>query len=220
MTPARLLVFDLDDTLFPEQTYVASGFAAVDTWVRTMLGRTGFGPAALALHRDGHRGRIFDQALARLGIPSTPALVARLVGVYRGHRPTIVLFPDVTPLLRAWTGRTAIVSDGPLLSQHRKAQALDLARHFDPVVLTDRWGRAFWKPHVRAFAAIEGMTGCTGAACVYVADNPAKDFAAPRRLGWRTVRVRRPHGEHARVEAPGAADHECTGLERLLGMVA
>ena len=220
MKGTRLLVFDLDDTLFPERAYVASGFAAVDAWVRRVLGRVGFGAAATTLHREGRRGRIFDEALGRIGIAPTPALILRLVGIYRAHRPAIALFPDVPPVLRAWRGRRAIVSDGPLLSQERKVQALDLARHFDPVLLTDRWGRTFWKPHARAFESLEAATGHAGPACVYVGDNPAKDFAAPRRLGWRTVRVRRPGGEHAGVDAPGVADVECAGFERLLELVA
>jgi putative hydrolase of the HAD superfamily len=215
----RALVFDLDDTLFPERAYVASGFAVVDGWVQQTLGRPGFGAAAAALHEAGRRGRIFDEALQWLGISPTPTLVARLVDVYRAHAPAIALYPDVAPVLCAWQGPAAVVSDGPLLSQHRKAQALDLARRFHPVLLTDRWGRAFWKPHVRAFRQIEGMLGIDGPACVYVGDNPHKDFTAPRRLGWRTIRVRRPGGEHAAIDAPDAADVECASLEGLLELL-
>lgn len=216
----QALVFDLDDTLFPECAYVASGFTAVDDWVRRTLGRVGFGEAATALHGAGRRGHVFDEALRWLGIPPTPTVVTQLVGVYRTHRPSIALFPDVAPVLCAWQGPAAVVSDGPLIAQHRKAQALDLARRFDPVLLTDRWGRAFWKPHARAFHEIERALGVRGAGCVYVGDNPRKDFAAPRRLGWRTVRVRRPGGEHATLDAPGAADVECASLEGLLELLA
>jgi len=31
---------------------------------------------------------------------------------------------------------------------------------------------------------------------VYVADNEAKDFIAPNRLGMLTIQVQRPHGQH------------------------
>jgi putative hydrolase of the HAD superfamily len=82
-------------------------------------------------------------------------------------------------------------------------------------VLTDRWGRTYWKPHERAFLAIEAALEARGAACVYVGDNPAKDFAAPRRLGWRTVRIRRRGTAHAAIDAPGVADGECGDLDEL-----
>jgi putative hydrolase of the HAD superfamily len=217
MTAPRIVVFDLDDTLFPERAYVLSGLRAVAAHVRARLGCSGFAEAAWTLYRAGVRGRIFDEALARLGLPVDPSLVAELVAIYRDHRPAIALFPEVGRVVRALSRRalTAIVSDGPLRAQERKVEALGLCAQFAPILLTDRWGRAFWKPHERAFRAIEAACGCGGAACVYVGDNPLKDFVAPRRLGWRTVRVRRAGGEHAGLEAPAAADVECTTLEAL-----
>ena len=36
--------------------------------------------------------------------------------------------------------------------------------------------------------------------------NPAKDFSAPKALGWRTLRVRHPLGEHARADAASPLD--------------
>ena len=54
------------------------------------------------------------------------------------------------------------------------------------------------------------------AECVYVADNPTKDFAAPRALGWHTVRIRRPGGLHAGLaHSPHEVDHEITSLTEL-----
>ncbi len=44
--------------------------------------------------------------------------------------------------------------------------------------------------------------GVPAAACVYVADNPAKDFVAANALGWRTVLVKRPDALYADCPAP------------------
>ena len=223
MTGRRVvIVLDLDDTLFPERDYVRSGFTAVDAEVRRAFGRSGFGEAAWALFESGRRGRLFDETLERLGLAADASTIESLVAVYRGHRPTIALFPDAERFVRSLAGRAraAIVSDGPLASQTQKVAGLGLERWFEPIVLTDRWGRPFWKPHERAFREIEAATGRTGAECVYVGDNPKKDFEAPRRLGWRTLRVRRPGGEHAAADG-GGADLECEDLDeggRLLGL--
>ena len=56
------------------------------------------------------------------------------------------------------------------------------------------------------------MAGTGGAHCAYLGDNPRKDFTAPRRLGWRTARVRRAEGEHASVAGSGGAEVECPSL--------
>ena len=214
MTLPRVVVVDLDDTLFPERDYVRSGFAAVDDEVRRAFGVAGFGAAAWELFESGLRGRIIDAALGRLGLPADAATVASLVDCYRGHRPSIGLYPDVAPAMRSVgaRARAAIISDGPLAAQQRKVEALALQAWFDPILLTDRWGRDYWKPHERAFREIEAVTGAGGAACAYLGDNPQKDFVAPSRLGWRTVRVRRPGGEHASAAADGGAEVECTSL--------
>jgi len=210
MTAPRVVVFDLDDTLFPERQYVRSGIDAV----AALLGEPEFAAVAWALFEGGVRGRLFDETLARLGQPADQGTIARLVERYRTHRPTVAFFPEVAAVLdRLRTRcRLALVSDGPLAAQERKVEALGLRARLDPIVLTDRWGRAFWKPHERAFRAVEAATGASGAACAYVGDNPQKDFKAPRALGWRTVRLRRAGAEHAVVPGAGAADVECRDL--------
>jgi putative hydrolase of the HAD superfamily len=56
---------------------------------------------------------------------------------------------------------------------------------------------------------------------VYVGDNPAKDFIAPRALGWSTVQINRPTGTYALVEATQdkAADHRISSLVDLTAVL-
>ncbi len=208
---ARVIVFDLDDTLYLERDYVRSGFQAVER----RLGVDGFCATAWRLFEAGARGDVFDQAMARHGI-RTP--VAELVEVYRSHAPDIVLRPEVLSLIRelASQGRAlALISDGAHVSQAAKVEALGLAGLLDPIILTDAWGADFWKPHARAFETVMAAHGGDGAEYVYVADNPAKDFLAPRELGWRTIRMRWPGALHEGVEAPGCADHQACDYAEL-----
>ena len=90
-----------------------------------------------------------------------------------------------------------MISDGFLVAQSRKVEALKLSeRGFDPIVLTDIWGRDYWKPHARAYAMVEEHFALPPERMVYVADNPGKDFVAPRARGWRTVQIKRPDRMH------------------------
>ena len=215
--PRRLVVVDIDDTLYLERDYVRSGFAAVGAWARDELGLDGLGERAWAAFEAGVRRTIFDEVLAAAGREPTPELVGQMVEVYRDHRPDIALLDDA----RAWLDAVpddavvAAVTDGPLASQRAKAEALDLRRWVDTIVFTAELGPGMGKPHPAAFERLERELGLAGPCCAYVADNPAKDFVAPRRLGWRTVRVRRPEGLHAGVPSGDDVDVEIATLAEL-----
>ncbi len=218
MASRRLVVLDIDDTLYLERDYVRSGFDAVGAWARVELGVDDLGERAWAAFEAGVRRTIFDDALAAAGVEPTADLVPRLVEVYRAHAPAIEMLPDA----RAWLDAlapgdvaVAVVTDGPLASQQAKAEALALTRWADLVVFTETLGAGHGKPHPAAFEHLERELGLRGAQCAYVADNPAKDFVAPRSLGWRTVRVRRPGGLHAEVPSGDDVDAEITSLADL-----
>ncbi|MGH9227899.1 MAG: HAD family hydrolase [Acidimicrobiales bacterium] len=213
----RLVVFDVDDTLYLERDYVRSGFSAVDAWARAQLGVADLGARAWAAFEAGVRGRIFDQALAACGVRANGAVVSQLVQVYRSHAPAIELLDDVQAWLAARPGDVtlAVVTDGPLTSQRAKVAALGLAEWADPIVFTEELGPERGKPHPAAFECVEAATGLAGPACAYVADNPTKDFAGPRRRDWRTVRVRREGGLHAPVASGEDVGAEITGFASL-----
>ncbi len=209
----QVVVFDLDDTLVSERDYVISGFAAVGVWVEARFGVAGFGGRALRHFEAGRRGDIFDLALRESGLEADLAVVRDLVHVYRDHTPAIELLEDA----RWWLehGRSpdvalALITDGAQLSQQRKVAALGLAPVFEPIVYTDAFGRAGWKPNPTAFQAVMAhYPGVAAAAFTYVGDNPSKDFVAPNALGWRTVRVSRPGGEYLNVAVPAGGAAQC-----------
>lgn len=203
------IVFDLDDTLYLERDYAYSGFSAVADWLERTYGIGGFAEQARAAFSQGERKRVFDAALAALGVDPKPALIAELVQTYRSHQPDICLAEDAQRFLARWPGDhpLALLTDGFHQSQRNKVAALGLdGVRFSPIVYTDAWGSTYWKPHRRGFEFIASELGLPPAALVYVADNPAKDFIAPRALGWRTVRIARPAGVHRHETAAQEGD--------------
>lgn len=210
--PLHTVVFDLDDTLFAERDYVLSGFAAVDAWLATQLGPTEFLACATRYFEEGGRGNIFDRALATVAPTAPTDIVARMLAVYRAHTPKLTLGEDARVCLNGMRGRfrLALLSDGYLGVQQNKFSALGLADRFQCVVFTDALGRENWKPSRMGFERIMAELPGVPAGYVYVADNPRKDFIAPRALGWRTVRIRRSKGEHRDYEP---AAHEAAEME-------
>jgi len=163
---------------------------------------------------------VFDAVLLESGKAATPELVSAMVEIYRTHKPSINLAQDALEALRELRqiATIAVISDGPITSQSRKAEALELESFADPILLTEIWGSQYRKPHPRAFQELQRHRPAH--VYVYVADNPLKDFAAPRQLGWVTVRVRRPGGLYYAVEngevTPDWEMPDCSGLPGVL----
>lgn len=213
------IVFDMDDTLYLERDYVRSGLHAVDIWAQREIGVRGLADAAQALIAAGRRDKLFDGALAALGHAWDAALIDRMVGVYRAHTPQIALAPDAHDFLtRNRHHGLALVSDGFRVAQHGKVAALGLAGYgMDPIICTDDWGREYWKPHRRAFETVAVAHAGRSTRFIYVADNPAKDFLAPRALGWATVQIDRADAIHPRTPPSQAhrADMHIRSLDEL-----
>ncbi len=218
MTAAvRCVVFDIDDTLYLERDYVRSGFRSLGPWVRQQLGVADFTERAWHLFERGARGDIFNRVLAEAGRAPEPGVIAELVRRYRTHEPALALLPDARDCLTKLgdTARLAVLSDGPLDSQRRKAAALGLGTFCNPIVLTAELAAGSEKPSEAGYRHIAQTVGVPHPACVYVGDNPAKDFAAPARLGWRTVRVRRREGLHVAVASGPDVTAELSDLSGL-----
>lgn len=215
------VVFDLDDTLYLEREFALSGFQAVDSWCELNLQLRGTGALASKLFNEGVRGNIFNRVLLELGLDCNPKLVRLLVELYRKHKPRIRLQEDALLCLNRLKGiaTLAIITDGYAETQWNKIDALGIRNSVDAIVVTGEWGRGFWKPHPRAFLYIQDVFP-PPRRYVYVADNPAKDFIAPRMLGWTNVRIRRETALHHGVPCPeGWVDHEVSDLSRICDMV-
>jgi len=215
----------MDDTLYLERDFVRSGFQAVDGYLKAHVdpARDWFGALWLDFEA-GVRGDAFNRVLTAAGVAPDDALLDELVGVYRRHQPEIVPCRDVRPVLAALhlpADRMGVITDGPVEMQRRKFAALGLADLLKHVIYTDAWGVEFRKPHPRAFLEFEQLAGCQGRSCAYVADNPRKDFRAPRERGWTTIRLSRPGGLHvAEPAAPGEVDRTITELGELARALA
>lgn len=221
----KAIIFDMDDTLYPEEQYVLSGFRAVAEWADGQLGvasdrgfselRTMFG--------QGVRGNTFNLFLTAHG-HGAPGMVEQMVKVYREHEPALSLFPEVMETVTALSSRfrLGLVSDGYFEVQQKKWAALGLENYFNAVIFSDTWGRAYWKPHHRPYEEVMARCDTNGAAAIYVGDNPNKDFLGANELGMSTVMVRRPAGVYSGDRPPSAAhapDAEISNLTELFDLL-
>ena len=191
------IVFDLDDTIYPEREYVRSGFEQVASMLERTCGvrREELSEFLERLFANGVRGDTFDRLLEAYPRVARWFSVAEVVEAYRTHEPRISAFPGILKLLRdlrAAGARLALLSDGPPASQRAKFECLQLHTTFDKAVFTGSLTRRFPKPGTDGFLAAVQDWHVPPERLTYVGDNPQKDFAAPNQLGWRTVRLRLP----------------------------
>ncbi|MGN0860334.1 MAG: HAD family hydrolase, partial [Candidatus Spyradosoma sp.] len=176
----RVFVFDLDDTLFKELDFLRSAFREIARTLAPEAPETLFAEMLDARSRGEN---VFARLSARFGVP-----VADLLARYRAHVPDVALAPDVRATLETLRERGAtlcLLTDGRSLTQRNKIRALGLDAFFDDanVVISEEFGSE--KPCARNCEFFAEKF--PGADFCCVGDNPAKDFAAPNALGWRTV---------------------------------
>ena len=183
------VIFDLDDTLYSEKEYVKSGYKAVSDylgggyeeklWSHFVEGKPPIDELLKALGREGEK--------------------AKVLSIYRSHKPDIHLYPGVTEMIEELKARgikVGLITDGRPEGQRKKLEALGL--DVDDVIVTDELGGIqFRKPCDIAFRILMTRWRLNPADIVYVGDNPVKDFQAPQQLGMRGLWFKNADGLYA-----------------------
>jgi putative hydrolase of the HAD superfamily len=187
-----ILTFDLDDTLYDEQSFVNSGFIKVAEYINETYGI--HPDAALDIMRyelaTNGRGKVFDKLLMAYKVFSTSA-VRKCVSVYRLHHPDINLNPDALQCLDRFRHfNKYIVTDGNKIVQRNKIKALGVAHWMKKIFITHEYGKKNAKPSAYCFKRIAQIEDTIPENIVYIADNPQKDFINIKKLGFKTIRIR------------------------------
>ncbi len=221
-----ILIFDLDDTLYPEHTFVESGFQAVSEMLEVNYGwkkHSSMSQMLNILAQQG-RGSVFNELLRRKQCFSRK-LVNRCLQTYRQHKPRITTFPKAKQFLDTNQDKNIyLLTDGNKNVQSNKINALNIEPFFKKIFITHRYGICHAKPSVYCFKLIRELEECKWSDMVYIGDNPAKDFVNLNPLGMRTIRVltgeyrtvvAKP-GYDAKIHIQGIADLSATLNEAIL----
>ncbi len=187
-----IYVFDLDDTLYPEITFVQSGFKAVAKGISTLISideKTIYNQLIEELNQNG-RGKVFNKVLTKHDILSKKE-IKRCLHTYRLHTPEISLYPYSDQVLGALSDHPLyLVTDGNKLVQNNKVKALGIENQFKKVFITHRYGVKHAKPSTYCFHKILELEKAQANELVYFGDNPKKDFINLKKEGFRTIRVK------------------------------
>jgi putative hydrolase of the HAD superfamily len=197
----QAFVFDLDDTLYDEESFVRGGTNAVIEWTSNHFGMNHKELSAMMnpIMQSLPRNEWYQRMLEEANIEWSQGTIDKMVDIYRKHQPNIHLFPDASDFLRRITHIkeklpkifTGIITDGNDAVQEAKIFALELDELIDVCILTWRKGVEYQKPHIWSFRQIEKITGIFGTRCCYFGNDLTKDFLGPNQLGWETVYISR-----------------------------
>jgi putative hydrolase of the HAD superfamily len=184
-TRNKVIVFDLDDTLYKEIDYLKSAYHEIADWFRDHYGIYGLWGEMLRYY--GEKKDVFQEII---DFYKRPVDKVFLLEMYRAHQPDIQLDDDTRFALDDLKNNEgyeiAIITDGRSLTQRNKAQALGLYQYLGDetdMLVSEEHGHG--KPDRYAYEMVEAFfPQCE---YVYVGDNPEKDFLAPNRMGWNTI---------------------------------
>lgn len=178
MKKPRVIMFDMDDTLFPEKHYVLSGLKSVSIFLEVQFdldAKSLYGFLKNRFEEHG-RNRIFNHLLEEykvvFGGINTNSLITKLVEVYRRHIPNINLSPETINTLqkiRHKNIKIVIVTDGMKVMQENKVRALGLSELVDEVVYC--WECNAAKPSLECFRVAAKKVNADIEECMFVGDN-------------------------------------------------
>ncbi len=197
-----ILVFDLDDTLYDEIDFVKSGFMQISNFLQN---REYYEFMLNDFQKNGS-GKIFNNLISEY---SLNIALQELVDIYRFHKPDISLSQKTAGLLEKLDFAKALITDGHFITQKNKFLALGLDKYIEYPIYTHFYHTK--KPEPKAFKMV--MDRYKNEKYCYISDNPKKDFFAPRKLGWKTIRYKNPNGIYRNFK--NNAEFEIDDLEKI-----
>ena len=187
----KVVVFDLDDTLYKEIDFLKSGYRKVSEMVEKRFGIVAQ-EAYDQMMKWYHRG---ENAFAELNEKyALDNPISDYLNIYRYHHPNISLTQGVSETLDALKEagcELGVITDGREETQNNKIKALGLFEWINPELVIINEDKKYFKPNHWSFDRL--MLKCfengveADATSYYVGDNPEKDFLAPNDFGWDTV---------------------------------
>lgn len=178
----KILVLDLDDTLYLEKDYFLSGVDSVSKEIKKLYKKN---IKRILLAAKKNNKDIWREACISLDLPIS--CKESFIWMYRLHEPKIKLNSKILKFLREKQKnlrKIVILTDGRSIAQRKKIINLGLENL--PSYISEEYNSK--KPALLRFKLI--MKKYKNCEYIYVGDNSSKDFIAPNKLGWVTIGIK------------------------------
>ena len=215
----KVVVFDLEDTLYKEMDFLKSGYHAVADYLMQTCGIGDLYEKMLYDYLSGVDD-VFQKVLDDSHLTIDKMI---LIDVYRYHKPQIGLDNNVKEVLLQLQGRChlALITDGRSETKRNIIEALGVFDYMDwsDIYISDEVGCLKTEP----LSFLKIMKKYPGCQYVYVGDNPEKDFIVPNQLGWDSLCLlddgRHIHKQDFTQDASKMPQHMINNIIELLDYV-
>jgi putative hydrolase of the HAD superfamily len=208
----KAVVFDLDNTLYDEDSYFLGVFGIFANKHDIDFSRIQeiFDDSLKLTSRD-----VFGDVLERLGI-YTKDLQEELFELYKTADIELELYEDAHELIGFIKNKglkTGILTNGVVEAQRNKIRCLSMPYRFDAIVFARQLGKDLEKPNSRPFKDITERLKIRGRNLLFIGDNPYTDFKGAKQIGGFTVRLRR--GIFGQISSDEFVDMEIEDLKEI-----
>lgn len=178
----KVVVFDLEDTLYKEVDFLKSGYRAVADYLTKTCGVEDVYQKMWNYYQSKEKDvfqRVLDEN--QLMIDKTD-----LIDIYRFHKPQIQLDKDVRYVLEQLHDKfqLALITDGRGRTKRNIIEALGVSDYigWSDIYISEEVGHLKTEP----YSFLQIMKKYPTCHYVYVGDNLQKDFVVPNQLGWNS----------------------------------
>lgn len=175
-----VIVFDLDDTLYDELSYLISAYKEIARNINELNEKKIFS-IMFSMYRNNEN--VFDYLTDNYRVEKQ-----ELINAYRNHFPKIKLKKgarEILETIKKKNGKIGLITDGRSITQRNKIKALKICKYFDFISISEEIKEE--KPSSKAFELVQKEI--KGKDYYYIGDNLKKDFIAPNFLKWNTIGV-------------------------------
>ena len=217
MKSGRVIIFDLDDTLYKEIDFFKEGLVAAANYAEETFGLSAnlVYKEFMGIHKESGRDKLFNNWLKGRRFHAHHA--RNMINLYR-YRPIQLEFPTKnTEFLKSLGRDIYLITDGNKLVQSNKINSFGLKEVFKKCLITNQYGIKFQKPAIYSFDLIRRIEKTAWSNMIYVGDNPAKDFLALNSVGGTTIQTLeyRTSDNNAHFSVAQTAQYSISALEEV-----
>lgn len=200
MNKTKLVIIDLDDTIYSEYDYVQSGFRHVAEQISSLLN---YSVPFLMEKMNGFfindKKTVFNQLINLINVNNVMNL-EKLIHLYKFHIPQIKPYDDFYDFCKNLEMKNislVLLTDGDTVQQKNKVTGLKIEKYFRRIYYSDSYGIEFRKPNSKIYLEIINDLKIDNNEIIVVGDNPNKDFYCKESLGISSIQIIRPNAIYA-----------------------
>ncbi len=220
----KCVIFDLDDTLYPQIEFDMGCLESAAGYISELCGESPNEILSVITEIISDKGieyrKIFDDLFEKINFDGM-RYIKEILNHYWSAVPKISLFPNTGYILDYLKKKyfLGLITDGYVNIQKYKINALDISDYFDRIYFTDSYGVENRKPSKYVFDIFLKETELLPEDCVYVGNDPRKDFIPARLTGMHTVRIRQGSLSEMILSGEYEADYTVDDISRLKNLI-